>query len=133
MAKNENPLAKYEKTTEAVEQLSAEAQELYHAKIDAIRSMNEDLRQQYDEMLDTAEVQFKETLDFYYALGNKLSSIETSNEETYGPAPIDKLVAAWSIGESLSTSAWISLSSTHSQSSTRYEKSAFHGRTPPLS
>jgi hypothetical protein len=101
MAKNENPLAKYEKTTDAVEQLSAEARELYHAKIDAIRSMNEDLRQQYDEMLDTAEVQFKETLDFYYALGNKLWSIETSNEETYGPAPIDKLVAAWSIGESL--------------------------------
>jgi hypothetical protein len=94
-------LAKYEKTTEAVEQLSAEAQELYHAKLDAIRSMNEGLRQQYDEMLDITETQVKETLDFYYALGNKLRDIETSNEEMYGPEPIDKLVAAWSIGESL--------------------------------
>lgn len=101
MAKNENPLAKYEKTPEEIEQLSAEGQALYQDKLDAIRSMNADLRQQYDEMLDITETQVKSTLDFYYALGNKLWTIETAGGEKYGPEPITKLVAAWSIGESL--------------------------------
>jgi hypothetical protein len=63
--------------------------------------MNADLRQQYDEMLDITETQVKSTLDFYYALGNKLWTIETAGGEKYGPEPITKLVAAWSIGESL--------------------------------
>lgn len=101
MAKNENPLAKYEKTPEEIEQLSAEGQALYQDKLDVIRSMNADLRQQYDEMLDITETQVKSTLDFYYSLGNKLWTIETAGGEKYGPEPITKLVAAWSIGESL--------------------------------